>query len=393
MDYAANSKLAEEEYDEYTEIILPKNKITNSFITYSEEDKLKIIELGISVMNSANKKLNAFNNRDWAEKLSSLEIEKETIITNLRQTNEELEERYRETINIHKRDIKRLREKIRDEANGMFQNEIERLKQQKEVLNQKLESFNTQLLEQQRENFQSSNKRISELRKEYESKSTKMQEEFTKALERQTQMVSNLQDHSNKQKQNSTIKGQSGEEWVRNELLRQCPTIEIIDTHKEKEKGDFILRESDMEGMLESKAYKKNVPKKEIDKFYRDMDKNQYNYGIFAALDHGVVRRPDFHLEFRNGCPIVFLHEVRENPKKLSLAIDFCKLIEKNKSCIDITNEETIIKIKNLIKPMNAEYNCQKQLLSKFQDNMEKSIQTQFENIKGVLGLLNIDSI
>ena len=108
MDYAANSKLAEEEYDEYTEIMLPKNKITTSFISYSEEDKLKIIELGISVIHSANKKLNAFNNRDWAEKLSNLETEKETIITNLRTTNEELEQRYRETINTHKRDIKRL---------------------------------------------------------------------------------------------------------------------------------------------------------------------------------------------------------------------------------------------------------------------------------------------
>ena len=221
----------------------------------------------------------------------------------------------------------------------------------------------------------------------------RMRDEFTTALDNQSKMVSNMQEHTNKQKQNSTIKGQSGEEWVRNELLRQCPTIEIIDTHKEKEKGDFILREANMEGMIEAKAYKKNVPKKEIDKFYRDMDKNQYNYGILASLDHGVVRRSDFHLEFRNGCPIVFLHEVRENPKKLSLAIDFCKLIEKNKACIDITNEETITKIKNLIKPINAEYNCQKQLLSKFKDNMEKSILSQFDNIKGVLSLLNIDSI
>ena len=83
----------------------------------------------------------------------------------------------------------------------------------------------------------------------------------------------------------------------------------------------------------------------------------------------------------------------KENPKKLSLAIDFCKLIEKNKACIDITNEETITKIKNLIKPINAEYNCQKQLLSKFKDNMEKSILSQFDNIKGVLSLLNIDNI
>jgi len=382
-----------EDYDEYAEIMLPKTKLVNSFIVFSELDKLKIIELGISILNGAQKKLHSFNNRDWAEKLQKMEIEKETIISNLRDENETLHSQYKNTITTHKQDMKRVKEKIYDEANTIFSNEIERLKDQKEQLNNRISQFNDKLIDQQRESFQDYNRRISDLRKEYEQKATRMRDEFTTALDKQSKMVSNMQEHTNKQKQNSTIKGQSGEEWVRNELLRQCPTIEIIDTHKEKEKGDFILREANMEGMIEAKAYKKNVPKKEIDKFYRDMDKNQYNYGILASLDHGVVRRSDFHLEFRNGCPIVFLHEVRENPKKLSLAIDFCKLIEKNKACIDITNEETITKIKNLIKPINAEYNCQKQLLSKFKDNMEKSILTQFDNIKGVLSLLNIDSI
>lgn len=385
--------MSHEDYDEYAEIMLPKTKLVNSFIVFSESDKLKIIELGMSVLNGAHKKLNSFNNRDWADKLQKMEIEKETIISNLRDENETLHTRYKSTITTHKQDMKRVKEKIYDEANTIFSNEIERLKDQKEQLNNRISQFNDKLIDQQRESFQDYNRRISDLRKEYEQKALRMRNEFTKALAKQSEMVSNMQEHNNKQKQNSTIKGQSGEEWVRNELLRQCPTIEIIDTHKEKEKGDFILREANMEGMIEAKAYKKNVPKKEIDKFYRDMDKNQYNYGILASLDHGVVRRPDFHLEFRNGCPIVFLHEVRENPKKLSLAIDFCKLIEKNKACIDITNEETITKIKNLIKPINAEYNCQKQLLSKFKDNMEKSILSQFDNIKGVLSLLNIDSI
>ena len=56
MDYAANSKLVEEEYDEYTEIMFPKNNLINSFIAYSENDKLKIIELGISIMKGAHKK-------------------------------------------------------------------------------------------------------------------------------------------------------------------------------------------------------------------------------------------------------------------------------------------------------------------------------------------------
>ena len=98
--------------------------------------------------------------------------------------------------------------------------------------------------------------------------------------------------------------------------------------------------------MIEAKNYKKNVPKKEIDKFYRDMDANpEYNYGILVSLDHGEVRRDDFECEFRNGSPLIFLHKVRENPNKLLLAIKFCKLIEKNKTCIDNSFDEFFTKI------------------------------------------------
>ena len=233
MDYVAG-KLTEEVYDEYTEIMLPKNSLINSFIAYSENDKLKIIELGISIMKGAHKKINSFNNRDWADKLQKVETEKETTISNLRDENEILQEKYRTTINVHKMDMKRVKEKIYEETNTIFSNEIERLKEQKEQLNGKISQFNEKLVDQQRHSFQDYNRRISDLRKEYEEKSVKMRGEFTKALDKQSEMVSNMQEHTNKQKQNSTIKGQSGEEWVRNELLRQCPTIEIIDTHKEK---------------------------------------------------------------------------------------------------------------------------------------------------------------
>ena len=95
---------------------------------------------------------------------------------------------------------------------------------------------------------------------------------------------------SQKKVQNSTIKGQTGEEWVYNALLRQLKTAEIIPTHKEKEKGDFVIKESNIIGMIEAKCYKKNVPKKEIEKFYRDMEKNtEYNYGMTLPANSDTV--------------------------------------------------------------------------------------------------------
>ena len=226
-------------------------------------------------------------------------------------------------------------------------------------------NYNNKLLEQEKENQKNLHNQLHEIREFYEKKEKQIRIDFQNTIEKQAQLVTTIQDNSYKKEQNSTIKGQTGEEWVYTELLRQLKTVEIESTHHQAEKGDFVLKEPGIIGMIEAKNYKKNVPKKEIDKFYRDMDKNpEYNYGILVSLDHGVVRRDDFECEFRNGCPLIFLHKVRENPNKLLLAIKFCKLIEKNKTCIDITNEETIIKIKNLLKPIKTEYKNQKQFLS-----------------------------
>ena len=376
---------------EYVEAILPKTSLTTKFLALSEIDKLKTIELGMSMLKNGGEKLKAFNNRDWANKLENQKTKDKNIIEKLKDTNDTLSQEKEDLTTKYRKDIKRVREDVKDETIAVFNTELERLKKQRENLTSKLHEYNGKLLDQQKEHQQNLQQQIREQREFYENKEKNIREEFQNTLKKQAEVIKITQDYTQKKKQNSTIKGQTGEDWVYNELLRQLKTVEILPTHQQKEKGDFVLKEPGIIGMIEAKNYKKNVPKKEIDKFYRDMDKNpEYNYGILVSLDHGVVRRDDFECEFRNGCPLIFLHKVRENPNKLLLAIKFCKLIEKNKTCIDITNEETIIKIKNLLKPIKTEYKNQKQFLSNFNDNMNVSIDNLFQYITGVLELLNI---
>ena len=376
---------------EYSEVLLPKNTLTDKFFALSEADKSKTIELGMSMLKNAGDKLNSFNNRDWANKLETQKIKDKKIIEKLKDTNDILTQEKEDLTIKYRKDIKRVTEDVKDETISIFSAEVERLKTQREDLTLKLYDYSGKLLEQQKENQQNSQQQMREQREFYENKEKNIREEFQHTLEKQAEIVRLTQDNSQKKKQNSTIKGQSGEDWLYNELLRQLKTVEILPTHHQKEKGDFVLKEPNIKGMIESKNYKKNVPKKEIDKFYRDMDKNpDYNYGILVSLDHGVVRRDDFECEFRNGCPLIFLHRVRENPQKLLLAIKFCKLIEKNKTCIDITSEETLIKIKNILKPLKTEFKNQKQILNNFNDNMKVSIDNLFQYITGLIELLNI---
>ena len=73
--------------------------------------------------------------------------------------------------------------------------------------------------------------------------------------------------------------------------------------------------------MLESKNYARNVNKKEVQKFYKDIQTNdQINYAIMASLKSGVVNREDFYLEFVGWKPVIFLHNVKDYPENIKTA-------------------------------------------------------------------------
>ena len=100
--------------------------------------------------------------------------------------------------------------------------------------------------------------------------------------------------------QNSTLKGQKGEDLMYNILIEHFPRCQI-DTHTSKEghKGDFSIIDDTHRGMIESKNYKKNVPKNEIlQKFYHDIENNNdIDFAILCSLKSGVANKPnDFTL-------------------------------------------------------------------------------------------------
>ena len=157
-------------------------------------------------------------------------------------------------------------------------------------------------------------------------------------------------------------------------------------------KGDFHVIEQGRIGMFESKNYKGNVPKKEVDKFYNDMEKNdQLNYGIFLSLKSGVVNREDLHLEFVMGKPIVFVHNAREHPYKIMLAYKVCQLILKNMDCIDVKKEEVQHKLQTYFKSMKMIITKLHTTLNNFGTDMKKQLDDAWVNIEQVFQLLNIE--
>ena len=166
--------------------------------------------------------------------------------------------------------------------------------------------------------------------------------------------------------QNSTLKGQVGEECMLQELNQRFPRADIEDTHKSTGRGDFILKEGAFGMLIEIKNYTKNVPKHEIDKFYKDMNTNHdIQCGVLLSLQSGVCAKADFHLEVTDGKPILFLHHMSQNMFHVELAVQLFKLILKTDS-IDLTCKEITGKMKNSIPIIKRNWNKIRQKIQKF---------------------------
>ena len=190
--------------------------------------------------------------------------------------------------------------------------------------------------------------------------------------------------------QNSCVKGQVGENFTFFELNKMFPKADIEDTRKNSGRGDFIFKENSFCMLIETKNYKNNVTKPEIDKFYRDIDINQdIQCGIFMSLKSGICARDDFYLEIRDTKPIIFLHNAADNMRHVELAIQLFKLILKTDG-IDLSNKEILDKLKNDIPVIKRNWNKMRNKIQKFEREMMESVISQESIFKNIFALLNI---
>jgi len=176
--------------------------------------------------------------------------------------------------------------------------------------------------------------------------------------------------------QNSTLKGQQGEEFTFKQLNLLFPSSEILDTHSETGRGDFIVRKDNIVMMVENKNYSKNVQKSEIDKFYRDLDResnNDLQCAVLVSMHTGICGREDFEFEVRNNKPILFLHKLSSNFTNLELAFKFFKLILDQKE-IDLSNKEVVGLFKNIATSIKRNFKKLKKQLDKFHSDQTETL-------------------
>lgn len=387
MDYAENNKLMEEDMDELKEFMFPLDDVRiRDFMLLSTEDQLNAISLGSFLLKEGKTRYMNMKSGENIQLIEQLRKDCEDKILNKELNVIKLREDMRRLKNDHVKEVSEITREITEKTKARYQkhwndkfeelnNQLEATKEQmKGLIDTRIEQNNknnAQLLNMQQQSIHEKD----EIRRGYEEK----MDELRGKIEQIVILSSN-----------STKKGQEGEDWTYNELLRLFPEAMVEDTHAQGGRGDFIIRDKYV-GMVDSKKFKGNVPKRDIIKFKADMENNnEYQYGLLCATDHGIAAKSDLLLEFVAGKPIVYIHKARNNPQKILMACNLCRLILKNMECFDVAKEENQLIIKEKTKSL---VKIKKKMLKKVQDFSESMIElmdTQWNELDVVLKQINV---
>lgn len=176
--------------------------------------------------------------------------------------------------------------------------------------------------------------------------------------------------------------GQLGEAEVHAYLSE---LYEVMDTTKRGHAGDFIIIVNGLRILIEVKNYSRNVPTKEVDKFYKDIDSNSsVDGGLFISLRSGISNISEsftfIRKTFRNTpIPLVFISN-RSDVLYITTAIDIiltdiqsCRL--RREADIDIMNVAN-----NLLNSVDI-LSQTKMILNDLQLNMNKQILRATEQV------------
>lgn len=173
---------------------------------------------------------------------------------------------------------------------------------------------------------------------------------------------------------NSSKKGKEGENRMADILNDLFPQAEIYDTHQSTANGDFRIVYHGIQILYENKNFRTNVPKRDIEKFKRDVEESDCDCGIMCSENSGIACREDLDLEILGDAqkPAVYLHQTNSHLDKIRIAVLLLVNILENK--LDL-NTSTLNDIKNQVKDCDSIltlYQSNKKQIGQLEDNNEK---------------------
>ncbi len=194
---------------------------------------------------------------------------------------------------------------------------------------------------------------------EFELRLTNNLSQNTEQLRETRQLQEKLDGEWNnymRKQSSSSIKGAQSENQVEHILNKLLPTCEILVTSGIEKSGDFIIkREEKKHILIENKDYAQNVPKKEVDKFLRDVQFHKC-HGIFLSQSSGITCRDNFQIQIFEDNILIFMHEVNYNEKTIKIAYDIINHIGERLEDVGEVDEININIPKDVLISINAEY-------------------------------------
>ena len=310
------------------EVHIENTPETREFFSMTSSDKTEVIRYGLDVRKTAVLSYQKWNDKDWAAKFETQANELHAKVRSLELDNNQLK------INASK-----LPSLCEDTVSAVVESAVKsertRYESQINMLSEHNFKLQTQLAETSVSFEERLHSRMTEVLATHNAQVTQLNLILQK--EREQTRSRDVSAHK------STEKGKDGEVYVQGQLTMLFPCAEIEDSHCESHRGDFIVRNDGLTMMVESKNYKRNVQKAEIDKFYRDIDNRrnaEYDCAVLLSLSSGICNRADFCFEVRNNIPIIFLHNVASSFQHVQLAYSFFKML-KTQDGVDLSSKQT----------------------------------------------------
>ena len=140
---------------------------------------------------------------------------------------------------------------------------------------------------------------------------------------------------------NSSRKGATAENILLKNLTEAFPDAEVVDMHTEKNAGDIhIIKDNKPKILIDSKHFDTTVPKKDLDKFYADIQLQNCS-GILCNAFGGIANRKDFSIDFVDNNILVFIHNHRFDNSLFTLAVNIIynmheHIKDKQNDCVTI---------------------------------------------------------
>jgi hypothetical protein len=154
---------------------------------------------------------------------------------------------------------------------------------------------------------------------------------------------------------NSSKKGQVAETVLLNVLTETFSDTEVLDTSHNANSGDIqLVREDKPTILIDSKNFgSKTVPKRDLDKFYNDIQQNNCS-GILCNAFGGIANKQHFEIDIVDKNIIVFIHSHQFDSNTFRLATNI--IYNMHQELKDKTNDSIVLD-QRLYQNIKIEYN------------------------------------